>query len=85
MGPPSIFIYTTCVPPKVLIIYVRVHTQAVLYFPILFVARVSWALQSFLFVFDSLPGNGVWATKNAATARFNSTSLASKLEVCELT
>ncbi|CAN0395297.1 unnamed protein product [Ascophyllum nodosum] len=58
-----------------------IRYQALLYFPILFIARVSWAMQSFLFVFDSLPGNGVWSTKNVATARLNSTSLSSKLEM----
>ncbi|CAN0302424.1 unnamed protein product, partial [Scytosiphon promiscuus] len=30
--------------------------QAFLYFPILLIARVSWVLQSFLFVFHNLPG-----------------------------
>lgn len=56
-------------------------SQAVLYFPILLIARISWVLQSFLFVFDALPGAGVWATKGAETSRLNGSSLASKLEV----
>lgn len=57
--------------------------QAFLYFPILLVARVSWVLQSFLFVFNALPGAGLWATKGEDTARANSKSLANKLEVRE--
>lgn len=57
--------------------------QAVLYFPILLIARVSWVMQSFLFVFNGLPGANLWTTKGADT--FVPKSLANKLEVCVLT
>lgn len=53
--------------------------QAFLYFPILLIARVSWVLQSFIFVFDGLPGANLWTTKGADT--LVPKSLASKLEV----
>eukprot|EP00752_Nemacystus_decipiens_P011765 g10441.t1 len=52
--------------------------QAFLYFPILLIARVSWVLQSFLFVFNGLPGANLWTTKGADT--FVPKSLANKLE-----
>lgn len=46
-----------------------VKHQALLYFPILLVARISWLMQSFLFVFDSVPGASLWATKGATAER----------------
>lgn len=59
--------------------------QAVLYFPILLIARISWVAQSFLFVFDALPGAGMWSTKGAETASLaNNASLAAKLEMVAL-
>ncbi|CAN0431484.1 unnamed protein product, partial [Hapterophycus canaliculatus] len=45
----------------------RRDRQAFLYFPILLIARVSWVLQSFLFVFHNLPGANLWTTKGADT------------------
>jgi len=46
-----------------------IRHQAVLYFPILFVARIIWLLQSFFFIFDMVPGADLWATKGAAEER----------------
>ncbi|CAM9417760.1 unnamed protein product [Choristocarpus tenellus] len=47
--------------------------QAVMYFPILLVARISWILQSFLFVFDTLPGASLWRTNGSETERRTTT------------
>lgn len=56
--------------------------QALLYFPILLVARLSWVMQSFMFVFDALPSSGLWSTKGQAMARLGGNeSLATRLEV----
>lgn len=44
-----------------------VRYQAFFYFPILLIARISWLMQSFLFVFDTIPGANIWATKGATT------------------
>lgn len=58
------------------------RTQAVLYFPVLLVARISWIIQSVFFVFDDLPGADIWAAKGADSDRKASKkSLAGKLEV----
>nr|ALG35825.1 delta 6 fatty acid desaturase [Isochrysis sp. SKMKUIso1] len=46
-----------------------VRHQSLLYFPILLVAWISWLMQSFLFVFDSVPGASLWATKGATAER----------------
>jgi fatty acid desaturase len=54
--------------------------QALMYFPILLLARVSWLMQSFLFVFDNLPGSDLWATKGAEAER--QVSLVQCLAVC---
>lgn len=40
-----------------------------MYFPILLIARVSWLAQSFLFIFDKVPGADLWATKGAEDER----------------
>lgn len=44
--------------------------QAIMYFPILTVARISWVLQSFFHVFDSLPISNIWADKKSHFVQF---------------
>lgn len=59
------------------------RAQAMLYFPVLLIARVSWVVQSVFFVFGDLPGAKIWSTKGAEQDPANrKDTLASTLEVC---
>ena len=61
------------------------RAQALLYFPVLLIARVSWVVQSVFFVFGDLPGAKYWSTKGAELDRASTKdTLATTLEVCEM-
>lgn len=61
----------TCVlnHPVSFVVVSACRYQALFYFPILLIARISWLSQSFLFVFDTMPGADLWATKGASEER----------------
>ena len=63
----------------------KFRAQAMLYFPVLLIARVSWVVQSIFFVFGDLPGAKIWSTKGIELDRARrKRTLATMLEVCQV-